>query len=88
LIDRKNLVEGDEIENRENDIEIVDYTDFFLINYISRCAEDFVEDGKNGIEIVDCVKSFLVNYIDRGAVSPYSVNFVIIITAVKTANIY
>jgi hypothetical protein len=126
LIGRENLVEDNKIGNSENDIKIVNYADFFLINHTNRSAEDFagddkIEDGENDIEIADCANFFLINhtdrdaenfaendeikddknnigttdyeeffinYADRCAVSLHSANLIIIITAVKIADIY
>jgi hypothetical protein len=88
LVGREDLVKDNKVGDGENDVEIADCADFFLINYIDRGIEDFVEDGENDVRIADYVRSFLVSYADRGAVLPYFANFVIIITAAKTASIY
>jgi hypothetical protein len=93
LIDREDLVKDDKIENGENDIEIADYADFFLINYAGRGAEGFAENDKiegdeNDIKTANCADFFLINYTDRCAVSLYSANLIIIIAAAKTASIY
>jgi hypothetical protein len=87
LIDRENFVEDD-----KDGVEIIDCADFFLINYIDRGAEDFagngeIENDEDSVGIADCEK-FFVNYADRCAVSLHSANLIIIITAVKIADIY
>jgi hypothetical protein len=79
-------------ENSEDDIDIADCENFFFANYIGRGAEDFagngeIENDEDSVGIADCEK-FFVNYADRCAVSLHSANLVIIIAAVKTANIY
>jgi hypothetical protein len=93
LIDRENLVknnkiEDDKVEDGENGVEIADCEDFFFANHIDCDAEDFAGNSENDIEIIDYVRFFFVSYTNRGAISPYSTNFVIIIAAIKIANIY
>jgi hypothetical protein len=87
LIGRENLV-----EDSEDDVETADCANFFLINHAGRGTEDFagngeIEGGEDGVRIADCEKFFL-NYAGRCAVSLHSANLIIIIAAVKTANIY
>jgi hypothetical protein len=81
------FAEDNKVEDGENGVEIIDCAGFFFINYISRGAEDFAGNGEDDVGIVDC-EEFFINYADRCAVSLYSANLIIVIAAVKTANIY
>jgi hypothetical protein len=42
-----------------------------------------IENGENGIKTADWVGFFFVSYAGRGAISPHSANFVVVIAAVK-----
>jgi hypothetical protein len=92
LVGREDLVEDNKVGGGEDGIETVDCAGFFLINHTNRGAEDFAEGGKrggdeDGVGTADC-EEFFINYVGRCAVSLHSANLVIIIAAVKTANIY
>jgi hypothetical protein len=59
-----------------------------LIGHEGLAGKDEAEDDKNDIKIADCEDFFFVNYADRGAVSPYSANFIVNIATAETANTY
>jgi hypothetical protein len=92
LIDREDLVGDFKVEDGEDGVEIADCADFFLINHISRGTEDFAGNGKIGdsednIKTANC-EEFFVNHTNCCAISLHSANLVIVIAAIKTANIY
>jgi hypothetical protein len=51
-------------------------------------GDDEIEGGENGVRIIDYEDFFFINYADRGAVSPYSVNFVVDIATAEIASTY